>query len=396
MSYIDFRKIVSLAVAGLLACMALAQGLIICPDCSHEATGGNFCQHCGASLKKTEATASDRSVATPAAPEAVPETAPEAPGAAAAARLVREDLRTAAASSPTTPEGAALALAALTNAKAVFAAFPSPDLTETERRSIHAGIAAARNALFSTRISCPRCKGLGQEDDIREIAALDGKSVTMKAGRIACRRCRGAGMIVKVRPVSELRAIIAAGRQRFADASLLAGRVKNGNAWIVPELEALATVKQQALLRRNSADPCAECAGYGRNECRNCRGASVVECSNRNCRNGRIENKPQPRTGTNQGRIEAAEGLRFTICPDCKGLGGIACETCGGSGAEACSSCKGSGERKACAKCHAEGTIACRTCRGTGKDKAGRDCPACGAQGLVICTTCGGDGYGRQ
>ena len=63
MSHPDFRKIVSLAVAGLFACMALAQSLIICPDCSHEAAGGNFCQHCGASLKKTESTDSGSTAA---------------------------------------------------------------------------------------------------------------------------------------------------------------------------------------------------------------------------------------------------------------------------------------------------------------------------------------------
>jgi len=396
MSHPDFRKIVSLAAACLLACGAIAQSLVVCPACSHESSGGNFCQHCGAPLEKTAAASARNPAAeTPPAEAAAPE-ASSAPAAAdVAARIVREDLRSATAGSLATPEGAARALAALANAKAVFAAFPSSAVTEEERRQIHAGIAAARNALFSARVVCPRCNGLGLEDDIRELAALDGKSVTMKAGRISCRRCGGAGSIVKIRSVSELRSIIAAGRQRFAEASLLAARVKNGNAWIAPELDAAATAKQQALLRRNSADPCPECAGYGRCGCDDCGGTRVVKCANRDCKDGRIENRPQPRAAATQGRIAPAPGSRFTPCPDCKGLGEVACATCGGTGAVACPACKGSGERKACTKCHGEGTTLCRACKGTGKDKNGQNCLVCGAQGIVICTTCGGDGYGR-
>ena len=396
MSYPDFRKIVSLAAACLLACAAVAQSLVVCPACSHESAGGNFCQHCGAPFAKAAAEPAGNPAAETPPPEAGAPAIPRAPADDdVAARLVRENLRAAPASALATPEGAALALAALTNAKAVFAAFPSSEVTEAERRRIHSGIAAARNALFTARVACPRCNGKGLEDDIRELAALDGKSVTMKAGRVSCRRCGGAGTIVKIRPVSELRSIVAAGRQRFAEASLLAARVKNGNAWIAPELDASATAKQQALLRRNSADPCPECAGYGRCGCDDCGGARVVKCTNRECREGRIESKTQPRATANQGRIAPAEGSRFTPCPDCKGVGEVACETCGGSGAVACSACKGSGERKACTKCHAEGTVGCRACKGTGKDKKGQDCLVCGAQGIVICTTCGGDGYGR-
>ena len=395
MSYPDFGKIASLVVVCLFACAAVAQSLVVCPACSHESTGGNFCQHCGAPLGKTAAAPADRPAAetSPAEPPPAEASAPAA--ADVAARLVREDLRTAAASSLAGPEGAARALAALANAKAVFAAFPSSEVTEGERRQIHSGIAAARTALFTARVACPRCNGKGLEDDIRELAALDGKSVTMKAGRVSCRRCGGAGTIVKIRPVSELRSIVAAGRQRFAEASLLAARVKSGNAWIAPELDASATAKQQALLRRNSADPCPDCAGYGRCGCDDCGGVGVAKCANRDCKDGRIENKPLPRATANQGRIAPAEGSRFTPCPDCKGLGEAACATCGGSGAVACSACKGSGERKACAKCHAEGAIACRACKGTGKDKKGQECLVCGAQGIVVCTTCGGDGHGR-
>lgn len=396
MSCPDFRQILSMAVTCLLTCMAVAQHLIVCPACSHESSGGNFCQHCGSPLSTTDA--SPVVLRVPETPPAEVETptTPEAPAIDDdAARLVRDDLRAAAAYALATPEGAARALAALSNAKAVFAAFPSSAVTESERQRLHAGIVAARNALFTARIVCPRCNGKGLEDDIREFAALDGKSVTMKAGRITCRRCGGEGNVAKIRSGSELRSILAAGRQHFAETSLLAARVKSGNAWIAPELEAAATAKQQALLRRNSADPCPGCAGFGRSGCAVCNGTRLVKCPNRDCRNGRIENKPPTLAGANQSRIATAVGSRFTPCPTCKGAGDVVCETCGGSGAAACATCKGEGERKACAKCHAEGVIACRPCKGSGKDKQGRDCLACGAQGIVICTTCGGDGYGK-
>ena len=46
------KNLLSLAAVGLLVFVAAAEGLVICPACSHESAGGNFCGHCGAALAK--------------------------------------------------------------------------------------------------------------------------------------------------------------------------------------------------------------------------------------------------------------------------------------------------------------------------------------------------------
>lgn len=392
---ISIRKLACVVIM-TYATLLLCDPITVCGECAYEVVGGgNFCTHCGASLKNEAKPGKDNLSPKEGAP-AEPKAEAASPKKDSLVKCLEQDRRTAVAlMAQNNVAGSAAALAALVNAKAIIALSGEDAISEADRKVIFGGILKARAALTTTLGVCPQCKGKGVEDVKREFSSLDGKTTVMKTGESPCRWCHGKGSLPRLRSSGDLRNVLADGRRKFADKALIAGRIKVGNAWVPQELAGNLSNREEAALRHFSADMCPECSGYGKTGCDSCDSTGIVDCPETDCENGLIKSKKTP-SGNNDGqRITSIAASLPEPCANCRGQGYVACEACAGTGAISCRACKGSGERKPCAKCLGEGTAACRACKGTGKDKKGNECRLCKAEGIVLCPTCGGDGYGR-
>lgn len=392
-------RLAAFASAFALALTLFAQQIVVCPKCSYEATpGAKFCSHCGAVLPNSlgESPPSDNVIVPPTSTAAT-DALPQAEKVSTGAVMVSEDTQIAV-DFMTAKEGInpAAALAALNNARGIIALSGKDAIPEKNRLAVMKGIVAAKEAVSRTRSECPKCHGKGQEDILHEFATLDGGTSTMAGGKRACSRCDGRGWIFKLRKMSEIQSLLGSGRQQYADKALVKGRVKIGNSWIDQDVATTLKAKELATLKHFTADPCQQCAGFGKTDCESCENSGISPCTAKDCVNGFIRPPNAVQTNRKEKRLEATKLSNPTPCPDCTGTGLVKCQDCGGTASINCMSCNGSGERSLCTKCKGEGIIPCRSCKGTGKDKTGQPCSICTGESVVLCTTCGGDGYGRK
>ncbi len=392
-------RLTTLATAFALALTLTAQQIVLCSKCSYEAApGANFCTHCGAALpgSSAESSPTENVAALPESSQSAEERPAETPVSDLAVS-VSEDIRIAV-DFMNAKDGAnpAAALTALNNARGIIALAGKEGIPEKDRLAVMNGIVAAKESVSKTRVDCPRCYGKGQEDILHEFATLDGGTTTMASGKRACPRCNGRGWIVKIRKTSEIQSLLGSGRQQYADKALVKGRIKIGNAWIDEDVAKRLKVKEVATLKHFTADPCLECAGFGKTDCKSCDNTGVTTCDAEDCVNGFLRPPRITQANQKEKRLESIKLSTPTPCPRCKGIGLVTCTDCGGTASINCASCNGSGERSLCNKCKGEGITPCRSCKGTGKDKKGQPCPMCSGDGIVPCTTCGGDGYGRK
>lgn len=386
----------------ILTVSLFAQSIIVCPECSHEAVpDAHFCAHCGARIEKTET---------------APDIAPSQSDATAAysehegvesqnssetltpdyVACVKEniDLATRFMTAANNPNPAA-ALVTLINARAIIAISPPGTIDPDTRSTVLKGIISMREAVSRMRTTCPQCHGKGQDDVIQNISSLDDTHTPHIIRKRTCPMCAGRGKILRLRKIPEIKNLIGMGKQMLMNEAIVNERMRVGNAWISPDLAARLTVRQQGLLRHYTADPCPNCAGFGKTDCSTCDNTGLAPCPEKDCSNGYIRPPAPPRFRTQQQRIESMRIVAPRICPVCKGTARITCTQCAGTGSIACQRCNSSGKRNVCSKCKGENVQPCKTCRGSGKDRRGKDCTMCSGEGVILCTSCGGDGYGR-
>ena len=391
-----------LLAAFIVTVSVFAQSIIVCPECSHEAApDSKFCAHCGARIEKIETTSNT----TPTSPDASATPSGRKPGAPQGASavsttdpvaLVKEDIDLGTSfMSTATGSNPAAALAALINARAIIAISDPGTIDPDTRTLVLKGIIATREAVSRVRTTCPHCHGKGQKDVIQDFASLNGGRTPLVVGKRTCSMCAGRGTILRLRKISEINSLLGTGKQMFSDEALVRERIRIGNAWVSPDLAAHLTIRQQAALRHHTADPCPECAGFGKTDCNTCNNTGHALCTAKGCINGYIQPPPPARSNSREQRIESTRIVTPRICPVCKGTSLTMCMQCAGTGSISCRRCNGSGERNMCARCKGEGVEPCKTCRGTGKDRQGKNCTTCSGEGIAHCTSCGGDGYGR-
>lgn len=380
-----------------------AQSIIVCPQCSYEvAQEARFCAHCGARIEKV-GTTSDTAI--PVRSDAIDSHSengslePKAPATVSttdAIALVKEDIALGASfmTASSIPNPAA-ALAALLNARAIIAISQPGTIDADTRAIVLKGIVTTREAISRVRTTCPRCHGKGQDDVVQDFSALNGERTPLVVGKRACPMCAGRGSILRLRKISEINSLLGTGRQMFSDEALVRERIRIGNAWVSPDCANRLTIRQQAMLRHYTADPCPECAGFGKTDCNTCDNTGFAPCTATDCNNGYIRPPPSPRANPRDQRIESMRIVTPRVCPVCKGTALTTCTQCAGTGSINCRRCNGSGERNTCSRCKGEGIQPCKVCRGTGKDRQGNDCATCSGEGVSLCTSCGGDGYGR-
>ncbi len=391
------RHLITVVFTLVLSLRLYSQQIIVCPKCSYEAApNAKFCTHCGAAINATRGESIPDDALQVASTNSVA-VSPQADANATWVTLVAEDIQTAVefmnAKAGANPAGT---LAALNNARGIIALAGKNTIPENDRLAVMNGIVAAKEAILKTRLTCPTCRGKGQEDVLHEYTALDGSIASMVSGKRSCSRCDGRCWIVQHRKMSEIQSLLGSGHQHYADKALVKGRIKIGNAWVDRDVASHLNAKETATLKHFTADPCLACMGYGKTDCKACDNAGFVTCTAVNCSNGFIRPLPVAKDNPKEKRLESIKLSNPTPCPECRGTSLVICKDCGGTSSTTCTSCNGSGERSICNKCNGEGFIPCRSCKGTGKDKKGQPCPMCSNEGIVLCTTCGGDGYGRR
>lgn len=383
------RRMIPAACLALAACLAYGQ-VRICGSCGREDTAdGAACTACRAPLPPAAPASSGGDAETPLA--AVGPASPAVEGAVADETLAAEafesvrlevaEARAAAARQP------AVALALFRNARALLAVAGPDQLPPETGRAILDGIRSSRAALAVAEQPCPECDGTGHRRvSMVQLAggAEEGGTRTQETGA-NCAACGGGGGTRGQRDVEATRLLILQGRREAGRLLAAEGRTAAGQAWISRKWAAKLTPPQMAAVRRAVAEECTACAGIGLEPCRKCTGTGRQKCTERQCRDGWVEQQ----AGNTLSPQSAL--TRRVKCPVCQGAATIACATCRGRASVACAKCGGDGLAKPCRACSGQGTMECRTCRRAAPGAA-TACDTCKGTRQAPCTRCGGDG----
>ena len=346
--------------------MALG-GFRVCPKCGYENPDTAVrCTHCRARLEVEQ-----RGSEVPAPEE------PDAPVDPSSARVVTEELRLA--NGYFEKGGYEIARLFFRNASALAL------LCEKRPPAAKAGLLLARikeceQHRVWTRRKCPLCNGDGK------VPLRGGSSLPTVAGR-RCPHCKGRGLIRARATLDEVKLLAGRARREYGTMQRARGFLAVGNAWVPEAMARALSLQDRVRVIQILADPCPDCLGMGRIDCKQCRGRGVVPCPAKGCEGGWV-------------KVDAKGGLTKSLlrrtekCKTCSGTGVIPCEHCGGKGSLLCETCSGVGERPVCENCHGAGIVACRKCRGTGVYRDA-PCPQCGGKGRMLCDDCGGDGRER-
>lgn len=387
-----------------IAAFAVAQEMVICPQCGHEAQpGATVCRHCHAVLPapRPERRQAERPQVLPPSPQAQ---ANAQKGALAAAKTA-ECLREARQLSKDQP---AVALGYYQNALALRRlCAPAPSSGKKPADEIVEGNRAMLARLQRGWVSCRACKGTGEKQMV--LRKRDGRDNKGPVGK--CPACNGRGGHEGWLPADRVEALVLQGRGEFERQRIAAGDVKVGQAFLPPQLAEQLTNRERALVMTANPRPCPACGITGRQVCAACKGTGFTRCTAQGCQNGRLTEKRK----TVHGVVKATrmnEGAD-DLCAVCDGTGEVPCRICGGRGSVPCKKCGGSGAAPMCRKCMGTGIVTCGKCKGNGLEKGmrrqqgdsslayGKDsqgspgenvCPECRGEGVVMCPTCGGDG----
>ena len=402
-----FRLLIALVC--LVVAAAFAEDLLICPACRREApAGANFCPKCGANL-------GDAAAATGAAPSAQP-TAP-APAPTEAAPLPSP--ATPAPSAPVSDTAMAEAATAgirdcvvagrkqfadghpevarlLFGNALALASLGSGLLTAEQGEALLKETQRCDTRLSSILAECTVCRGTGRMS--MNVTSLGSSTTsatqTSVASGVRCRTCNGTGKALRRRTVAERKTAQGVAGKSSETVYRSMGFVQEGNALVPQAIAPLLDIAQRCRLRNAAATPCAQCGGFGQEDCRKCGATGYVPCKAKGCQNGWVVEDALNSLDSKSAAIKTRKA-----CPECGGSAMIPCTACQGRGAQPCTRCNGSGQRGICTSCGGDGYAACRACNGTGhaRGKAGRDaeadCPVCGGTGTSFCNSCHGDGH---
>lgn len=397
-----------------LPLLALAEDLLICPACRREAPSGSmFCPKCGTAIAGGT-TAPSPVPNPPAAPEPaavakLPVVSPAPLPTPAAAVPARSDIGPAAAEGVRIcaregmqqlkdghPE---IAHVLLDNALALASLHPDA-LTPEQGKTLLEGTRRCDEQLSRILGECPSCQGSGRASmNLTSLGGSAGATQSTMASSIRCRACGGSGRVMRRRTVAERKTAQAAGESAAETVFRTLGFTQEGNAWVPQSLAPLLDIRLRCRLRHAAASPCAQCRGFGGEDCRKCGATGYVPCKAKGCQEGFITEE-----ATNTLDSKAAAIKKRKPCPECGGTAKVPCATCQGRGMQTCTRCNGSGKRAVCATCGGDGYSPCRTCDGSGKAKArGRadaspdtPCAVCDGSGLVFCRSCHGDGHAQR
>ena len=386
-----------LAVAASLAFAAGASEPKVCGKCGCESLDARarFCGHCGAALN------GDRNGA-PARQESARRVARETPAPDAArvpARQEKDRHPARAKPVPPSPEmeyfaarnDYALAAGGLLRAGAGAGASGTP----LERMN------AAMRKLVERETECPACAGKGKREIKPESLGTGGAlgSRPLTARKLECKACGGRGRIVLRRP-DVAAASLRRAQAEHAAALNASGRTDAGWAFL-DEDQAGEPVRRRVAVAATFAVPCQECFFTGETACPKCRGAGLVKCTNRDCRDGLVEIKSSfAGSGVSRRGGGSSRTMQSTMkkCETCGGASMVRCDGCRGRGAVVCRKCRGDGLAPKCAKCGGGGIASCGVCGGKGSFRGpeGGACRACDGTGRGMCEQCGGTGRRKQ
>ncbi len=368
-----------IVVLGCLSC-CVALAVTVCGSCGYElADTARFCSHCGAPVAETSAqnpvqqvpVESEGVVALPEpliSPDAVAEDMVRArkyleQGQVDLARMFGRN---------------ALALNLL--------AGDDPD--ELRSKTILTFLDQCSNAAGRVRRKCLVCGGTGKR--VMTANALNGSTHEVQVGAGFCECCGGNGFILGVETFDERKFRQGQADETYRTLQQSYGHQPVGCVWVPAEaIDSLKTV-DRVTLKRALPPRCSHCAGFGRNDCKTCRGRGNVTCSAKGCEGGFVEREA---LGWKIG--SGVSGNRNSIhrvkCESCGGTGLEPCKKCLGVGSFVCKACNGGGVGALCSKCSGTGLVTCKRCSGTGIYRE-KPCPNCKGEGVVECSSCGGTG----
>lgn len=363
------------AAAALLACAVLALGAVrVCPKCGHEADEADaVCSHCSARLSLDDK------------PEA-PEPQPGGNTFRDDGRLDRLDPKIVDAE---IDEGirigeggdADVAYYFFRNAVALqLLVDPAKDEGRTAR--IVALIQRCGERGGAVRHVCRDCGGTGRAK--LTVTTTRRETIDREAPSRLCASCDGKGYFLGYGSIDERKFHIGQAWNRYKAAQMARLYAPVGNAFVTRAVEGKLDVLQATSLKKATVDPCRECAGIGRIQCRYCNGKGFVPCTNTKCKDGKVRE-------TRRTELSKTSISEMKTCMVCDGRGVLKCRNCDGKGCNLCKSCGGSGAAPACSRCGSQGWYECSRCRGAGAVD-GERCAACKGEGKIECSSCGGDG----
>ena len=385
----------------ILVVAAVAEELLICPACRREAPpGSSFCPKCGTSLGGAAAPSPESSAlpapsaALPAAvqPPAKSDASVAADAAAGIRDCVQAGRRQFADGHPEVARvlfGNALALAGL-----------GPDvLTPDQGRALLAESQNCDARLATVVAECPVCRGSGKMSmNVTSLGSSRAAATTTAVSSGApCRTCGGTGKTHRRRTVAEGKTSQGVGQKAAETVFRSMGFLQEGNAWIPQSIAPRLDIVQRCRLRNAAAAPCAQCGGFGREDCRKCGATGYVPCKAKGCQGGWVIEDAINGLDSKSATLKTRKA-----CPECGGSAMIPCTDCQGRGSKPCPRCNGSGQRGVCSACGGEGRESCRACGGTGHPKgrpgqdAAGDCAVCSGAGTVFCRSCHGDGHAAR
>ena len=370
-------RCIGVMILALIVAVVAVAGIVVCPSCGYEINeGGAACAHCGVEVRAAEnepgavRDGGGTDVIQTGEPFCLPVAVVMHEVAQGRKLMQKGDVAVAALFFRN-----AAALERLTDP--VGAEKRAGKIVEL-LRECHVG---AR----SVRIKCDMCRGTGKR--VFTPSSLTGVETPRATYGLPCRRCSGSGYVSSVGTVNEQKYKLGRAGRRYSTLQQAEKYVLVGGAWVPAGVESSISLGQRADLCINTAAPCEECAGIGREDCRACNGTGLVPCSNRKCSDGMVALKQDSRAV----RVRVSQRVK---CSTCGGSGRAGCKKCIGRGSVVCGECGGTGERPSCKKCGGLGIVRCRRCKSVGVYKGSR-CVECAGNGECLCSACNGDGRKR-